>query len=189
MLKFAYGHKSHASDVRMSSTGDLTETYTPRTVLIALDGSEDSKFAFYWYVHNIYRPGDRVVLVYAVEFQSDKDYRWLYSFTKNDEEKLGESLDKDRSKHQEIMNNFSQMLVNSKILGEVNAIDAKAPGEGIVSAAKEINASFIVTGTRGLGKVRRTLLGSVSDYVLRHASVPVVVCKYNEKTTVAEKDA
>jgi hypothetical protein len=44
MLKFAYnGNK----DVRVASTGDLTETYTPRTALIALDGSEDSKFAFY----------------------------------------------------------------------------------------------------------------------------------------------
>uniref|UniRef100_K1PQP6 UspA domain-containing protein n=1 Tax=Magallana gigas TaxID=29159 RepID=K1PQP6_MAGGI len=68
-----------------------------------------------------------------------------------------------------------------RILGEVNAIDSKSPGEGIVQAAKEIHASFIVTGTRGLGKVRRTILGSVSDYILRHAPMPVVVCRYVEK--------
>jgi hypothetical protein len=39
------------------------------------------------YVHNVYRPGDRVVLVYAVEFQSDKDYRWLYcEYTQSDKD-------------------------------------------------------------------------------------------------------
>ncbi|RUS88607.1 hypothetical protein EGW08_003633 [Elysia chlorotica] len=32
-------------------------------------------------------------------------------------------------------------------------------------------------GTRGLGKFRRTMLGSVSDYILHHAHVPVLVCR------------
>lgn len=47
MLKFAYGHKSHSSDVRVPSYGDLTETFPPRTVMVAMDGSEDSRFAFH----------------------------------------------------------------------------------------------------------------------------------------------
>ncbi|XP_061179314.1 uncharacterized protein LOC133187933 [Saccostrea echinata] len=188
MLKFAYGHHNHSSGSRSASFGDITETFPPRTVLIALDGSEDSKFAFYWYAQNIYRPGDRVVLVYAVEFHSELKTKWLYSFTENDEEKVGEAIDKERSRHKEVMKNFSKMLANAKILGEVNAIDAKSPGEGIVSAAKEIHASFIVTGTRGLSKVKRTLMGSVSDYILRHAAVPVIICKYNEKQGCESKD-
>lgn len=37
---------------------------------------------------------------------------------------------------------------------------------------------MIVTGTRGMGKVRRTILGSVSDYLVHHAHCPVVVCRY-----------
>lgn len=181
MLKFAYGHKSHSSDVRVPSYGDLTETFPPRTVMVAMDGSEDSRFAFHWYVQNIHRPGDRVVIVFAVEFHSEHDSRWLFSFTESVEEKVGGSLDKERARHLETVKKFSKLLENSKILGEVNAIDSKSPGEGIVQAAKEINASFIVTGTRGLGKVRRTILGSVSDYILRHAPMPVVVCRYVEK--------
>lgn len=36
---------------------------------------------------------------------------------------------------------------------------------------------MIVTGTRGMGKVRRTILGSVSDYLVHHAHCPVVVCR------------
>ena len=43
--------------------------------------------------------------------------------------------------------------------------------------ATECDADMIVVGTRGLGKVRRTVLGSVSSYVIHHAHVPVIVCR------------
>lgn len=48
-------------------------------------------------------------------------------------------------------------------------------GPSIVSEAKAANADLIVLGTRGMNTLRRTLLGSVSDYVLHHATVPVAV--------------
>ena len=40
---------------------------------------------------------------------------------------------------------------------------------------------MIVLGTRGQGTVRRTILGSVSDYVVHHAHVPVTVCRHDMK--------
>ncbi|XP_052677754.1 putative universal stress protein SAUSA300_1656 [Crassostrea angulata] len=181
MLKFTFGPQSHSSDVRVPSNGGVTETFPTRTVIVGMDGSEDSRFVFHWYVQNIHRPGDRVVNVFSADFHSEHDSRWLFSFTESVEKKVRGSLDKERARHLETVKKFSKLLENSKILGEVNAIDSKSPGEGIVQAAKEIHASFIVTGTRGLGKVRRTILGSVSDYILRHAPMPVVVCRYVEK--------
>ncbi len=39
---------------------------------------------------------------------------------------------------------------------------------------------MIVTGSRGMGKVRRTILGSVSDYLVHHSICPVVVCRHPE---------
>ena len=53
---------------------------------------------------------------------------------------------------------------------------AKDPGHGIIVVAENEGANLIVMGTRGLDVVRRTLLGSVSDYVVRHSKVPVLVC-------------
>ena len=54
---------------------------------------------------------------------------------------------------------------------------AQKPGEGILNIAKEVTASLIITGSRGQSKLRRTFLGSVSDYVMHHAPVPVLVCR------------
>lgn len=53
--------------------------------------------------------------------------------------------------------------------------DTGSAGEVIVSYVKKERATCIVMGCRGLGKLRRTLLGSVSDYVVRHSSIPVIV--------------
>jgi len=47
----------------------------------------------------------------------------------------------------------------------------------IVQAAEDIGAGLIVMGSRGLGGVRRALMGSVSDSVVRHAHCPVLVVR------------
>ena len=51
------------------------------------------------------------------------------------------------------------------------------PGEALVEAAVTLGADLIVIGCRGMGTIRRTIMGSVSDYVVHHSLVPVVVCR------------
>ena len=47
----------------------------------------------------------------------------------------------------------------------------------IVRVAEEVGAGLIVMGSRGLGGVKRALMGSVSDSVVRHAHCPVLVVR------------
>ena len=49
------------------------------------------------------------------------------------------------------------------------------PGEVICQLAADSKAQLIVTGSRGMGTIRRTFLGSVSDYCVHHSLVPVAV--------------
>lgn len=51
------------------------------------------------------------------------------------------------------------------------------PGEAIVSAAEAEDVDLIVVGSHGRGPVGRLLLGSVSDFVVRHATCPVLVVR------------
>ena len=51
------------------------------------------------------------------------------------------------------------------------------PDEEIVAQAEELGAGLIVMGSRGLGGIRRALMGSVSDSVVRHAHCPVLVVR------------
>ncbi len=47
----------------------------------------------------------------------------------------------------------------------------------IVALAEGIGAGLIVMGSRGRGGIRRALMGSVSDAVVRHAHCPVLVVR------------
>jgi len=49
--------------------------------------------------------------------------------------------------------------------------------QAVVHLAEELGAGLIVMGSRGLDGVRRALMGSVSDSVVRHAHCPVMVVR------------
>jgi nucleotide-binding universal stress UspA family protein len=51
------------------------------------------------------------------------------------------------------------------------------PDAQIVGLADELGAGLIVLGSRGLGPLRRALMGSVSDSVVRHAHCPVLIVR------------
>jgi nucleotide-binding universal stress UspA family protein len=50
--------------------------------------------------------------------------------------------------------------------------------QAIVEVAEELGCGLIVMGSRGLGGIRRALMGSVSDTVVRHAHCPVLIVRH-----------
>lgn len=51
------------------------------------------------------------------------------------------------------------------------------PAHEIVRFAREVGASLIIVGSRGLSTIRRVLIGSVSSRVVQESSVDVLVVK------------
>jgi nucleotide-binding universal stress UspA family protein len=51
------------------------------------------------------------------------------------------------------------------------------PSDDVVRVAEEVGAGLVVLGSRGLGGMRRALMGSVSDSVVRHAHCPVLLVR------------
>ena len=60
------------------------------------------------------------------------------------------------------------------LAGAETAILDGQPGRALCDLAASLPASVIVMGTRGRGGIRRAVLGSVSDHVVRNAPCPVV---------------
>ena len=60
---------------------------------------------------------------------------------------------------------------------EGSHLTAGRPEAEIVTLAEQIGAGLIVMGSRGVGGIRRALMGSVSDSVLRHAHCPVLMVR------------
>jgi nucleotide-binding universal stress UspA family protein len=53
--------------------------------------------------------------------------------------------------------------------------------------AEELGAGLIVMGSRGLDRMRRALMGSVSDAVVHHAHCPVLVVRKEEPEEPVEE--
>jgi nucleotide-binding universal stress UspA family protein len=62
-------------------------------------------------------------------------------------------------------------------------VSVRYRAQQIVQVAEDIGAGFIVIGNRGLGGLRRALMGSVSDSVVRHAHCPVMVVRQEKVLT------
>ena len=54
------------------------------------------------------------------------------------------------------------------------------PDKEIVRLSEELGVGTIVIGSRGLGAISRTLMGGVSESVVRHAHCPVFVVRGDE---------
>jgi nucleotide-binding universal stress UspA family protein len=67
--------------------------------------------------------------------------------------------------------------------GDITAEHARLghPDAEIVELAEELSVGLIVVGSRGHGRVRRALMGSVSDSVVRHAHCPVLVVRSEKR--------
>jgi nucleotide-binding universal stress UspA family protein len=61
-------------------------------------------------------------------------------------------------------------------LGDVEGVVLEgAPGPAICEHAEHLGARAVIIGSRGHGVIRRAVLGSVSDHVVRKAPCPVIV--------------
>ena len=60
-----------------------------------------------------------------------------------------------------------------------------SPGPEIVEAARSASADLIVISTHGRTGLKHVLLGSVAEFVTRHAPCPVLVVRENEREFVA----
>nr|KAG5708768.1 hypothetical protein BaRGS_031922 [Batillaria attramentaria] len=90
---------------------------------------------------------------------------------------MAKMLNEEEGEIKKLLDKLQQKLTDSGVSGKVVRYSANTPGEAITKAATELGADMIITGTRGLGKIRRTILGSVSQYVVHHAHVPVLICR------------
>lgn len=139
-----------------------------RVVCIAVDGSEHSEKAFNWYKDQIYRNGDHLVVVHSHELHPPALPHAIAT----------EEWKKEVLKHEQYIKDLEEnfktkceaMKVSAKII-----IQSGHPGDHVCKTAQKEGAAFIVVGSRGMGTIRRTILGSVSDYIIHHAHVPVIL--------------
>jgi nucleotide-binding universal stress UspA family protein len=150
---------------------------SPGTIVVCVDGSDDSlRAASTGFA--LLPPDARVVVVTVIE---DSDATLVTGAgghaggVMSDEE--FQALEHTRAVDgQEITARAAAAITAAS--PETRVISGN-PGPALCGLATELSARALVLGTRGRGGIKRALLGSVSDYVVRNAPCPVVITPAN----------
>jgi nucleotide-binding universal stress UspA family protein len=154
----------------------VTASIFPTKILLATDGSEEANLATTTAADLAHKTGSELHIVNVrlppvyIEPTSEVAH-WISSIEERERKEAQQLLDAQAEQIKALGATVAQTHVR---LGR--------PDEEIVILAEEIGAELIAIGSRGLGGMRRVLMGSVSDSVVRHASCPVLVVR-------AEKDS
>jgi nucleotide-binding universal stress UspA family protein len=135
-------------------------------IVIGVDGSEAAKRALQLGLHEASIRGTRVRVIHA----------WM-PHTAVPVTGPGMVVPVDVAAHQRAAEEMLHKLVEG-VAGDASAqvefvVTESPAGQGIIENAHD--AELIVVGRRGLGTVRSLVLGSVSGYVVQHATCPVLV--------------
>ncbi|CAN6358615.1 unnamed protein product [Urochloa humidicola] len=157
-----------------------------RWVGLATDFSEGSRAALRWAADNLLRSGDHLLLLHVVK---EPDYEQseaiLWESTGSPLIPLLEFSDPLIAKKYgakpdaETLDLLNTVAKQKEVMAVVKVLWGD-PREKLRQAISETPLSCLVIGSRGLGKLKRVLLGSVSDYVVNNATCPVTVVKTHD---------
>ena len=154
------------------------ETGPKVTVVIAIDRSPQAEEAFNWYAKTLHNSNNKVLLVHCPENPTVKVSEGMH-LPEGEWQKM---KDGEKKETHELITKYTQKMKECGIEHtEYKTMHGPKPGEAIVQAAKNAKATYIVMGTRGMGTIRRTIMGSVSNYVLHESSIPVIICRNQSK--------
>ncbi|PAA75891.1 hypothetical protein BOX15_Mlig001027g5, partial [Macrostomum lignano] len=144
-------------------------TASPQSVLVAVDGSLHSQQALEWF-HG--RPDVDIVLLHAAGLSLCFGAPTAVVPSAAD---VDLALEDTRMRVARLRQAMLARCDSLAVRCRFRFVESLNPGAAIVAAAEAEKAALVVVGTRGLGNVRRTLLGSVSNYVISHCRVPVMI--------------
>lgn len=141
-------------------------------ILVCLDGSELAEQILPYITEQAKKFGSKVILIQAISSPS--------SVISGTGPVTGPAL-QDQIKAEDDKATKYLLRIASKLQSEeINVEYATAkgtPGHAIVEYARENEVSLIAIATHGHSGIRRAILGSVADYVVRESHLPMLVIK------------
>lgn len=140
-----------------------------KRILVATDGSENAEKAASYGINIAKITGAEVHTLYVISTQNSVTTRTVTGWSEAVEEYL-ENKGKVAIEEVEKMGKDAGVKIESVFLKGI-------PAEKILEYTEENNIDLIVMGTQGLTGIKRFLIGSVAENVVRHSKIPVMVIR------------
>ena len=138
-------------------------------IMVAVDGSYESELAFIKGVHVAKRNNAQLLLVHVIDTRALQSVATFdsYIYEKLEDEAKAVLADFERQAREAGLTKIE--FGNPKSLLAVDIPDKE-------------NVDLIMVGATGLNTFERLLIGSSSEYILRHAKVDLLIVRDSEKT-------
>ena len=150
----------------------------PTKILLATDGSNEAELAARTAADLAQKTGSevQVVHVFGIAPVGPPVYPEATDLQSEALEEEAEERISEQRAREVLEAEVGKVRSYGGIVVEAHLLEGRTAPE-IVALAEEIGAGLIVMGSRGHGGIRRALMGSVSDSVMRHAHCPVLVVR------------
>ncbi|ESR43219.1 hypothetical protein CICLE_v10013408mg [Citrus x clementina] len=150
-------------------------------VMVAIDESAESFYALKWALDNLYvitditpeaGSGSNVLTIVHAQQPFIPAGAAFYATST-----LVENVKKaEEQSSAALLSRALQVCKENMVNAQTLILDGDAR-DVICQAVEQMHIDLLVVGSRGLGKVKRAFLGSVSDYCAHHAVCPILIVK------------
>ena len=141
---------------------------------IPLDGRRHGDYTFHWYLDNYHHHDDIALLVHIHQMISVPIMGVLQGSVFMNDMYTSTICCIKRNEH--LLIKYERLCEEKKVKYNTLLLDEiDSPGHIICEVAKKQNADAIIMGVKKHALLERIILGSVSDYVLHHSKVPVIM--------------
>ena len=152
----------------------------PTKILLATDGSEEASLAAQTGVDIAEKTSSELYVVHV--WESLPLLASSYgAFGYTDAESIQTVIEQAEHEAKEVLDEQVEHIRNAGGTVVGSYLRQGYPDQEIINLAEEISTGLIVMGSRGLGGMRRMLMGSVSDSVVKHAHCPVLVVRKEKR--------
>jgi nucleotide-binding universal stress UspA family protein len=172
-------HHAHCSVLVVRGSERRDEgRYVPGKVLLAYDGSKEASAAARVAVEISNATGSELHLLHVVP---SEPYPLPFEYVSYEEEEVWEAWEANLEQDEAHIRSFVEgqarrMEAEGTKVTEAHLLFGR-PDEEIVRLAEDLDVGLVVVGNRGRGGLKRALMGSVSDSVVRHAHCPVLIVR------------
>lgn len=141
-------------------------------ILVCLDGSELAEQILPYITEQAKKFKSKVILIQAIAKPSSV----ISGTGPVTGPALQDQIDAEDSKATKYLSRIATKLQEEEIAAEYTTVKG-APGQEIVGYARENEINLIAIATHGHSGIKRAILGSIADYVIRESHLPMLVIK------------
>lgn len=149
----------------------MTQSY--KTILVAVDGSTGAELALHKAIHVAKRNQAKLVIAHVI------DTRALHNVTAFDAS-IYETLENEAKT---LLASYRDAALEAGLEDVRIVIELGNPKNLLAQdIPKETGADLMLLGATGLNAFERLLIGSSSEYILRHATIDLLIVRDEEKS-------